>query len=244
MPTARTGPPPRIYNDLINSLAERKRPSVQAQLLFFSPLGNLTFNFPFAPREIQYGSLANTYSTINRPGTYPILDRTAPQLMTVSMQFRVANRDSGGSFPIEKELDILRGMGLLPGRLLVTNMDAFLSKPTFPTVTWNGGKFAWFRLTDLSIDIVSRTLQNRARQANVSLTLTEDRNPWVPVVTLPPIDYSEEERAAPAAAAPAAAGVPPRAAISVTDTAQLGARERVRAAVAKYWDPVAKTWRV
>ena len=188
----KTTPPPRLYNDLIYGLAERKRASVSAQLFFFSPLGNLTFNFPFAPKEVSYGSIANTYAQINRPGAFPIIDRTAPQLMTASMQFRVADVESRGSFPIEKELDKLRGMALLPGRLLVGGMDSFLSKPSFPTVRWAGANWAWWRMTDLSIDIVQRTLANKARQANVSLTLTEDRNPWIPTVALPPIVYFDE----------------------------------------------------
>jgi hypothetical protein len=194
------------YNDRIYSLRQRNRALVRPQLLFFSPVGRSTFTFPFAPREISYSRLANSYNEIDRPGNFPILERSAPQLMQVSMQFRVADPVSNGMAPIEKRLDMLRGMALFPGQVLVSNMDSFLSRPSFPTVEWLGVKWAWFRITDLGIDVVNRNLSNRATQANVSMTLTEERNPWVPAIALPRITYEESPQRV------SAAGQAPRAA--------------------------------
>jgi hypothetical protein len=89
-------------------------------------------------------------------------------------------------------------------------MDSFLSRPSFPTLVWNGVKWAWFRITDLSIDVTNRNLSNKATQANANLTLTEERNPWVPAITLPRITYEEEPQRVSVAgqAAPAAPGAP------------------------------------
>ena len=36
-----------------------------------------------------------------------------------------------------------------------------------------------------------RDRMNRATQADVQMTLTEERNPYIPAVALPPIDYSD-----------------------------------------------------
>jgi len=210
MPTAIVRSPLGIYNSRIYGLAQRNRALVRPQLLFFSPIGRSTFTFPYAPREVSYSRLANTYAEIDRPGNFPILDRTAPQLMQVSMQFRVADVASKGMAPIERQLDLLRGMAVFPGQVLVSNMDSFLSRPSFPTLVWNGVKWAWFRITDLSIDVTNRNLSNKATQANANLTLTEERNPWVPAITLPRITYEEEPQRVSVAgqAAPAAPGAP------------------------------------
>jgi hypothetical protein len=94
--------------------------------------------------------------------------------------------------PIEDRLNTLRGMGVFGGAILVSNMDAFLTRPVIPTVVWNNIKWAWFRMTDLSIDIVQRDLTNYATQADVRMTLTEDRNPYVPATVLPKIVYPDE----------------------------------------------------
>lgn len=170
------------------------RAFVRPQLLYFHPWGQSTFVFPYAPREVSYSNLAQEFSEIKRPGQFPILDRSNPQLMQVSMEFRVADPGSNGMKQIEDRLNILRGMGVFGGAVLVSNMDAFLSRPVIPTVVWNNIKWAWFRITDLSIDIVQRDLFNYATQADVRMTLTEDRNPYVPATVLPKIVYEDEPR--------------------------------------------------
>jgi hypothetical protein len=94
-------------------------------------------------------------------------------------------------------------------------MDAFLSRPIAPTGEIRQGgrvaKFAAFRMTDLSIDVVYRNLSNAATQADVSMTLVEDRNPFVFASVLPKIDYSDtpQNRAAAAGAAAGAANPEP-----------------------------------
>jgi hypothetical protein len=185
------------------------RAFVRPQLLYFHPWGQSTFVFPYAPREVSYSNLAQEFNEIKRPGQFPILDRVAPQLMQVSMEFRVADPGSNGLKPVEDRLNILRGMGVFGGAILVSNMDAFLTRPVIPTVVWNGIKWAWFRMTDLSIDIVQRDLFNYATQADVRMTLTEDRNPYVPASVLPKIVYEDEPRrqsAAGAASSPSSGG--------------------------------------
>jgi hypothetical protein len=183
-----------------------ERAFARPQLLFFHSLGRETFWFPYAPREVSYSQLAAQYNEIRRPGAFPIIERSAPQLMQVSMEFRVADPKSNGTLPIENRLDQLRTMALWPGFILVTNMDSFLSRPAFPTQTWAGAKFAKFLMTDLTIDIVHRDLNNYATQADIRLTLTEDRNPFVFSTVLPRITYEEDpERVSAAAAAAAAA---------------------------------------
>jgi hypothetical protein len=218
MPVAKI--PYAKWNDYFYGWSQKTRSRVRPQILHTGPFGTLTFTFPYAPREVSYSRLAGTYAEIERPGQYPILDRSANQLMQVSLQFRVADPlnfkpngewgGSGGLSSIEGQLDKLRQMALFPGRILVSQMDAFLSRPIAPTGEIRQGgrvaKFAAFRMTDLSIDVVYRNLSNAATQADVSMTLVEDRNPFVFASVLPKIDYSDtpQNRAAAAAAGGAA----------------------------------------
>lgn len=198
---------------LLAKTGQLNRALVRPQLLYFHPWGQSTFTFPYAPREVSYSNLAQQFNEIKRPGQFPILDRVAPQLMQVSLDFRVADPVSKGGAPIEGRLNTLRSMGVFGGAILVTNMDAFLTRPVIPTIVWNNVKWAWFRMTDLNIDVVNRNLSNVATQADVRMTLTEDRNPYVPAAVLPKITYEEEParvsavgKAASPTAAPAAAG--------------------------------------
>lgn len=190
------------------------RAFVRPKLIFFHSAGKETFWFPYAPREVSYSQLASEYNEIKRPGAFPIIERTAPQLMQVSMEFRVAEPSSNGMTPVENRLDQLRFMALWPGFVLVTDMDTFLSRPKFPTQIWNGAKFAKFLITDMSIDIIQRDLNNYATQADVRLTLTEDRNPFVFSTVLPRIEYNEEPQRQTAAGATQAASGSPDAAPS------------------------------
>lgn len=162
------------------------------QLLFFGPLGNVTFTFPYAPREVSYSQLAAQHNEIRRPGAYPIIDRVNPQLMQVSMEFRVADRKSKGASSVESKLNDLRRIALFPGSVLVSGMDTYLSRPIAPTVVWQNANWAWFKITDLNIDVVQRDLFNQATQADVRMTLTEERNPYIPAVVLPRIVYEDE----------------------------------------------------
>ena len=150
-----------------------------------------TFVFPYAPVEVTYNNIARKYTEIERPGDFPLLDSVAPQLMKVQLQFRIADPASNGTLPIEGELDKLRLMALLPGPILIYNMESYLSRPIAPTVTFRGLKLAFFRMTDLGITVKRKNRDNRATQADVQMTLTEDRNPYIPAIALPPIDYSD-----------------------------------------------------
>ena len=177
--------------------------------------GARTFVFPYAPVEVSYSDLSRQYADIARPGDFPLIDSVGPRLMKVQMQFRVADPASNGTVSIENALDTLRLMSLFPGPILVTNMDGFLSRPIAPTARGYGLALAFFRMTELSITVKRRNRENRATQADVQMSLSEDRNPYIAAIALPPIDYSEapERRATVAVsggAPPAPSAVPYR----------------------------------
>jgi hypothetical protein len=158
----------------------------------FSIYGARDFVFPYAPVEVSYTGLSRQYTELNRPGDFSLLDSVAPQLLKVSIQFRVADPRTHGQASIESQLDNLRQISIVPGTVIVTNMDAYLSRPIVPTVEFLGLRLAVFRITELTVNVKRRNRKNEATQADCQLTLTEDRNPYVPVVSLAPIDYIDQ----------------------------------------------------
>lgn len=165
--------------------------AVKAKLTHYSGFGKRDFVFPYAPVEVSYSNLSRQYTELSRPGDFSILDSIAPQLMKVSIQFRVADVNTHGQASIEPALDNLRQISIVPGTVVITNMDAYLSRPIVPTVEFLGLRLAVFRITEFSVTVKRRNRNNQATQADCQMTLTEDRNPYVPVVALAPIDYTD-----------------------------------------------------
>lgn len=165
---------------------------VKAKLSFYGGYGTREFIFPYAPVEVSYTGLSRQYTELNRPGDFALLDSVAPQLMKVSLQFRVADPKTHGQASIQPDLDNLRLISLLPGPILITNMDGYLSRPIAPTADFLGLRLSFFRMTELTVNVKRRNRNNEATQADCQMTLTEDRNPYVPVVSLAPIDYADQ----------------------------------------------------
>ena len=164
------------------------------------------FSFPFAPVEISYSNMTQRWNEIERPGDFPILDTAGPSLMKVQMKFRVADKQSNGIASCEPQLNQLRLMAIDSGPVWIVGMDTYLSRPVFPTVTAFGISLARLRITDMGVDIIRRNSNNQATQADVSLSLMEDRSPYIPAVQLPAIVYEDlVKRASEAAAAGSAA---------------------------------------
>lgn len=162
---------------------------VQASAFF----GLVRFNLPYAPVEVSYSDLANKWEEYKRPGDFSIVDSSGPSNLKVQMQFRYADPNSSGNTSIEADLNRLRFIGLDSSPVWFVNMDTYLSTPVAPSfvVDFLGIRLALFRIADLSITIKRRNNQNQATQADVSLSLIEDRSPLVADVSLPTISYEQ-----------------------------------------------------
>jgi hypothetical protein len=166
---------------------------VKAKLYFYGGYGTREFTFPYAPVEVSYTGLARQYTELSRPNDFALLDSVAPQLMKVAIQFRVADPETHGQASIEAQLDNLRLISLLPGPILISGMDGYLSRPIYPAADLgSGGRVTFYRMTEFSVTVKRRNKNNQATQADCQMTLTEDRNPYVPVVSLAPIDYADQ----------------------------------------------------
>jgi len=163
---------------------------VQASSFF----GLVRFNLPYAPVEVSYSDLSNKWEEYKRPGDFSIVDSTGPGNLKVQMQFRYADPRSSGNASIESELNRLRFIGLDQSPVFFVNMDTYLSTPVAPSFVtdYAGGiRIALFRIADMSMTIKRRNEQNQATQADISLSLIEDRNPLIADVSLPTIAYED-----------------------------------------------------
>jgi len=162
---------------------------VQASSFF----GLVRFNLPYAPVEVSYSDLSNKWEEYKRPGDFSIVDSTGPGNLKVQMQFRYADPRSSGNASIESDLNRLRFIGLDSSPVFFVNMDTYLSTPIAPSfvVDFLGIRIALFRIADLSVTIKRRNKQNQATQADISLSLIEDRNPLIADVSLPTIAYED-----------------------------------------------------
>jgi hypothetical protein len=157
---------------------------------FFGRIGS--FKFPVSPVEVSLESLSAVYEEIPRPQNYPLLAWSELQLAKANLEFRLFNRDSGGSANIEDQLNILRGMASLPAPVWFNGVDRMLMDPVGGRVDTGLGSartFLLWRINDMSATTVRRDKENRATQVDIQISLIEERNPFLPTVVLPRITY-------------------------------------------------------
>jgi hypothetical protein len=149
------------------------------------------FVLPFAPVEVSYSNIARQFLEIKRPGDFAIIDDLGPSLIQAQMQFRISDRVSYGYLPCEDQIEKLRLIGLWAIPCLFLGLDSIISRPGLPAKVTNYGRFTFWNILDLSINVMRRNNIGQATQADVSMTLIENRNPDVEVVRLPFIDFSD-----------------------------------------------------
>ena len=147
------------------------------------------FVFPYAPVEVNFENIAATYEEVKRAGKYPTLAFSGYQLTKAALNFRLANRSSGGQVNVENEIDKLRGMATVPFPIYFTGGVDKMLLQGIKAIRGRSG--AWWRITDMSINVLARDLDNKATQADVQMTMTEERNPTIPVTFLSPIAYND-----------------------------------------------------
>lgn len=156
-----------------------------------TPFGLNVYVFPFAPVEVSYSNIARQWKQIARPGDFAVIDDAGPDLIQAQMQFRISDRRSYGAAPCEDQIEKLRLIGIWAVPVLITGLDSLISRPSLPAVVYFGAKFTFWNILDLGINVIRRNKFGEATQADVSLTIVENRNPNVEVVQLPFIDFSD-----------------------------------------------------
>lgn len=149
------------------------------------------FYFPVSPREISFSNLSAKFEEIPRPSKYPLIVFDELNLTQVSLSFRLFDKKSAGAKSVESQVDLLRRIATAPGIVWFQGIDKLLQVPLQP-ISIAGNKtrnVAYWRITDLSMDVVYRDRMNKPTQVDCEIQLTEERNPLIPTITLPKISY-------------------------------------------------------
>ena len=155
------------------------------------------FQLPYNPVQMRYGDMSDEISQIARPGTTPIVAFKSHRLLTVDFNFLLAQPGDGLATSIDDKLQILRRFASNGNRVIsLVNFDSLTNTPhTFRNSTQErltDGLF--FNIVDLSIEAVRRNKNNEVTQANVSMSLVENRNPLINVAYIPPIVPTRQKK--------------------------------------------------
>ena len=147
------------------------------------------FVFPYSPREVSIGQLADEMVQIPRPGTTPIVAFKSHRLMTLDFTALIAHPGDGLIRDVEKEIFNLRSFASNSNKVFqLINYDVFTREPyVFRNMGEERVSGLFFSITDLSVNVTRRNKDNLITQANVTISLVENRNPRINIVLIPPL---------------------------------------------------------
>jgi hypothetical protein len=147
------------------------------------------FVFPYNPREFNLGQLSDETAQIARPATTPILAFKSHRLMTVSFTALIAHPGDGLVASVDKELQVLRKFASSSDKVFeLLNYDVFTNTPfnyRNMSVERNSGLF--FSISEMTINVTRRNRLNQITQANVDISLIENRNPKMNIAFITPL---------------------------------------------------------
>lgn len=149
---------------------------------------DLSFEFPFPPEQVGYRDVGLEMSQIERAGKTPLIAVSRFKLKQVDLQFMVAIPFDGLRIDIEEDVQTLERIAKSGRPVWFYNFDRFLSDTFSNTLTQSS--FFW-SITDMSFNSVRRNAAQRIVQAEVSLSIIENRNPAITVIELPKINYTD-----------------------------------------------------
>jgi len=168
-----------------------------------------SFVFPFAPREVNYTGIGTRWTEIERTGNFPIVDWQGFQLLKISFNFDLADRQYEGStgfgylHSCEDDIEKLRQMAQTPYPVTFLNMDRFMENEVrWPPIT--GGRGIEFVIAEFTVTSVQRTPSgsvraqgtkaNQISRATCSMTLQEIPIENVNIVQMPPIKPCKKKK--------------------------------------------------
>lgn len=131
--------------------------------------GAINVSLPWWPDEISWSALANSWTELQRPGTWPLLVNDAQGLPEISLGFIASNRDTsyigdGGSIlPMLQDIDQM-AKSEKPVQLMLATRDA--------------GRF---RIIDYAITELEHNSDGQPVRAEVSLVIKRAQDAAAPI---------------------------------------------------------------
>lgn len=148
------------------------------------------FSLPYNPIQLRYGAFGDEITQIPRPGTTPIVAFKSHRLMTLDFTFILAQPGDGLATSVDDKLQILRRFAASGHRVIsLGNFDLLTRSPhkfrnAFEETRTDG---LFFNIVEMSVEVLRRNKQNQVSQANITISLVENRNPKINVVSIPPL---------------------------------------------------------
>lgn len=154
-----------------------------------NPAEEQDFVFPYSPREVNIGQLSDEMVQIPRPGTTPIVAFKSHRLMTIDFTALIAHPGDGLIRDVEKEIFNLRSFASNSKKVFqLINYDVFTREPyVFRNMSEERVSGLFFSITEMGVDVTRRNKENLITQANVKISLVENRNPRINIVLIPPL---------------------------------------------------------
>jgi hypothetical protein len=150
----------------------------------------LRFIFPFSPQSVSYRDLAPELTQLQRPGKKPIVAFARQRARQVDLEFLLAVPFDGMSIDIEDDLQLLEDMVASARPVWFYNADSFLASNNYKEGNYNPS-FFW-SIAEFSFQSVRRNRAQKITQATVVLSLVENTNLKIAVVSLPRIKYTTQ----------------------------------------------------
>lgn len=188
----------RLNNDFDASVALNDEPQGVIPLIMRmrgdSAVNDEDFVFPYNPREINLGQLSDETAQIARPATTPILAFKSHRLMTLNFTALIAHPGDGLVTSIDKELQILRKFASSSDRVFeLVNYDIFTNTPfNYRNMSIERSNGLFFSITEMTINVTRRNRLNQITQANVEISLIENRNPKMNIAFITPLTPVKE----------------------------------------------------
>jgi hypothetical protein len=147
------------------------------------------FVFPYNPREFNLGQLSDETAQIARPATTPILAFKSHRLMTVDFTALIAHPGDGLVASVDKELQVLRKFASSSNKVFeLLNYDIFTNTPfKYRNMSAERNNGLFFSITEMTINVTRRNRLNQITQANVNISLIENRNPRMNIAFITPL---------------------------------------------------------
>jgi hypothetical protein len=165
------------------------KPLVMVSVKSSPSQSDFRFVFPFSPQSVSYRDLAPELSELRRPGNKPIVAFSSLKSTRVDLEFLLAVPFDGLHIDIERDIKLLQQMTASGRPVWFYNADSFLASNKSDSKTRNP-QFFW-SIVDMSFQSVRRNVAQKITQATVVLSLIENVNPKIAVVSLPPISYTK-----------------------------------------------------
>lgn len=154
------------------------------------------YKFDFAPNEINYSGFGGEWMSIERSGSFPIIDWKSFKLLQISFSFVIANNNNdftadGLELPVTKRIETLQRMAQAPYPVMFYGFDTLLTNQFRYDASGNP-RGVQFVIQDLSITSQRRNKNMEITRAQAQITLQEIPIETTAIIGMPRLRHKPE----------------------------------------------------